>query len=266
MAANNKIQPMDDKKPSPIWRAFKFLASIFFPIFKLLVINYNLTLCEKTLGKDLRDKNGEYVNPYGWFNKQKRLNILWGLGSLLPIIFGIIFSYVVLSSNPIFIKGINAAKREISISKVLKGFGVSDAKRKMEVANQYDPSVNQDIQISFYAVIFGLIISMIIGIMLVYYHPIEKDSLRLRRELERAGIIRPEDNHIVFATAVGFLIDITGSVSREIADSDRIWTSLNVRVNRDVAENPERRSLVFFKRAYELKTGSEYGFDKIPKE
>lgn len=254
------------KKNSIVWKMIKVFGRTLFPIFNIFYINHHLKLCEKTLHKELKNSKGEYNAPYDWFPKQKRKNILWGLGSLLPLLVAILLSYVILSSNPIFSRGIKAANAQISFSKALKGFGIKDAIKKLEIANQYDPTFYQDIRISLYLVFGGLFTSMIIGSILVYRHPLLIDTNRLKKELERSGFIRPEDNHVVFATEVGFLIDITGSVSREIADSDRIWTSLNVRVNRDVAENPEKRSLVFFKKAFELKNGDEYGFDKIPKE
>lgn len=255
----------EEKKPSIIWKGIKFIIGTLFPIFKIFSLNHNLTLCEKTLGKELKDKSGDYIPPYDWFSRQKRLNLLWGLGASLPMIIGVALSYVILSSNPIFIKGMNSAKNQIEAKKVMKGFGIPQAIEKMKIANKIDASVNQDIRISTYMILIGFFSSMVIGSILIYRHPLTQDTTKLRKALEQSGFIRSEENPMVFATEVGFLIDITGSVSREIADSDRIWTSLNVRVNRDVAENPEKRSLVFFKKAYELKKGNEYGFDKIPK-
>ena len=75
-----------------------------------------------------------------------------------------------------------------------------------------------------------------------------------------------EGSKVVLATKIGYLVDITGNTPINIASNDNIWIPLNVRVNKDWAENPQKRSLIFFKIAFELKKGDQYGFTQIPKE
>lgn len=245
------VNPAEEKKPSIFWKAFKTILTLLFPVFKILYLNHLLKLAENTLGKEVKEP------PYDWLRRQRMRNLLWGLGGSLPFLFSIFFSYQVLVSNEYVVRGYNAVEKEV------KALKPKEAYKKYNIAMQL-PSVKEDIAAAGYSILFGFFSSLMIGSILVYRHPLTKNTALLRAQLEKARIIREEDNHIVLATEVGFLIDITGSISREVADADRIWTSLNVRVNRDVAEHPEKRSLVFFKKAFELKSGGAYGFTKPP--
>lgn len=253
------MEEKKENKGSVFWKMFFHFLSILFPFFRMYVLNKQLELAEKTLGPEIKDKNGHYISPYDYFKRQQRRNTIISGLSIFPLLIGFALSYQILSTNQIFIKGINAAKKEIV------KFRVIEAKNKMIIANKIDPSVNVDMLLSFYCISIGFFISFFNGLIIVYFHPIITETNKFKKYLAQSGYIKLEENSTVLATEIGFLMDIAGNTPREIADSDRIWIPLNIRVNKDWAENPEKRSLVFFKRAYELKKGADYGFNKIPK-
>lgn len=254
------VENKEEKKESIFLKFLMYFLSILFPFVKMLVLNKQLSLAEQTLGLETKDKNGNYISPYDYFYRQRNRNKILSLLSMLPLFVGFLISYQILTTNDIFLKGINSAKREVVKMKFF------EAKKKMEIANKIDPSVNEDIQFSISVILIGLFVSFISGIVLVYFHPIITETKKLKKYLMQSGYIKIEDNSTVLATKIGFLIDIAGNTPREIADSDRIWIPLNIRVNKDWAEHPQKRSLVFFKRAYELKKGDSYGFNEIPKK
>jgi hypothetical protein len=83
----------------------------------------------------------------------------------------------------------------------------------------------------------------------------------LRNLLISNGVRRKEDdeNMVAFYTPMGVLVDITGSMPTDIVHNDRIWSSLNIKINkRDWLNDPSKRSLVFFKTDYELKNAYMY--------
>lgn len=255
-----QVNNQESEKSSFFLKSLLYFLSILFPFVKMISLNRKLSLAEQTLSHFIeKDKKGNYRPPYDWFPRQKKRNLIFGFLSVAPLVFSLIMSYSILSTNQIFIKGYNAAKKE-----AVK-FRIFEAKKKFEIANKIDPSVYKDIKIASNLIIIGLSISLIIGFVIVYFHPILTETKVLKKYLLQSGYIKEEDNPEILATPVGFLIDIVGNTPREIADSDRIWIPLNIRVNKDWAENPNKRSLVFFKKAYELKKGDEYGFNKIPK-
>ena len=259
MKNNNSISSQEEKKPSAIWIGFKTFLSITFPIFKMLSLNRLLKVCERTLG-NIKDKKGKYIDPYGFLPKQRRKNLIMSLVSVTPLLIGVFIGYLAMSTNPILVKGYEAAKREA------KQFHLIEAKKKVSIAIQIDPTVKTDFYFGVMAALIGLLTSNVMGYIIVYRHPILKETEKLKNHLAKSGYIKLEENPTVLATPIGVLIDITGNTPREIADSDRVWIPLNVKVNKDWAENPDRRSLVFFKFSYELKPGAAYGFTQIPKE
>lgn len=252
------IKNNEEKKDSVLFNILKYVLATLFPFVRMMRLNSQLITAEKTIGSEAKDRAGNYISPYGWFKRQRTRNLIFGFAGTIPFLFSMILSYNILTTNEIFMKGLNASKRE------LVKFRPLEAKKKFEIANQYDPSVGKDMKIAFYTILFGITASFSIGIIIVYFHPVIVETAKLKKYLTQAGYIKAEENPEVLATPIGFLIDIAGNTPREIADSDRIWIPLNIRVNKDWAENPTKRSLVFFKRAYELKRGEEYGFTKIP--
>lgn len=259
----------EEKKESIVLKFFLKALETLFPIVHMIQLNSKLTLAEETLGKStthekIKNKNGKeqlvYRSPYGYFARQRKLNLLASLVSLFPLIFGIVFSYFVLSSNLYFMKGLNAFKRDMS------KFKVSEAIKKFDIANQIDPSVYKDMKLALYTTLGGLVLSSLSGAVLIYMHPIISDTNKFKEGLEKAGFIKKDEGQDLLATRIGFLMDISGHVPREIADSDRIWIPLNIRINKDWSEHPKKRSLVFFKQSFELKGGNDYGFNQVPEE
>jgi len=258
----------EEKKESILWKVFVEFLKTLFPIFKILSINSKLKLAEETLGESTTKEkikvNGRevkiYKTPYDFLNRQRKRNIASAVLASFPMIFGIVFSYMILSSNLYFMKGFGAFKRDMGKFKVI------EAVKKFDIANQIDSSVFKDMKLSVYMFLGGIGTSALLGFIVVWQNPIVQDTKKFKEGLIKSGFIKETDNPELLATPIGFLMDISGHVPREIADSDRIWIPLNIRINKDWSENPKKRSLVFFKKAYELKGGNDYGFDKIPVE
>lgn len=248
-------QENNPPKPSLLWKITKYLLSTLFPFFKMLWLNKQLKLAERTLIHELYDKEKNYARPYDWFPRQRKKNLILSFVSVLPILFSLLISYKTLSTNPDLMKVYNSTK----VKFYKKPKIVYDLK-------QVDKTINEDINLSVNMILISLGFSFISGMIIVYLHPVITETKKLRNQLIQAGLIKKEEQSVVLATPVGFLIDITGNIPAEIAKNDRIWIPLNVLVNKDWAENPEKRSLVFFKKTYELKKGADYGFTQIPKE
>lgn len=255
----------EEKKPSLFLKVTKYILSILFPFVKMMVLNRKLSLAEKTLGSEVFDRDGRYVPPYDWFKRQKLRNLILGIAGTVPLILSMLISYQVVSSNDILVKMTSSIRKDVF------SLRLGDARKKYNLVTEYvtkNPTkgaeIRSDMSIAGYSLLFGLIASFGMGIILVYFHPILVETNKLKKYLVQAGYIKLEDHSEVLATPIGFLIDITGNTPKEIADSDRIWIPLNIRVNKDWSENPHKRSLVFFKRAYELKKGEAYGFTKVP--
>lgn len=262
MSLNNK----EEKKESVVLKITKYFLSTLFPFVRMMVLNRKLTLAEKTVGAEAKDSKGAYVPPYDWFKRQKMRNIIFGFAGTLPLILSLFISYKILTTNDILVRLTSSIKKDVM------SFHLGDARRKYVIVGDYlkkhtdtQKEIQSDIHVAIYSLFFGLVASFGMGITLVYFHPIIVETNKLKKYLAQAGYIKLDENPEVLATPIGFLIDITGNTPKEIADSDRIWIPLNIRVNKDWAENPTKRSLVFFKKAYELKSGGEYGFTQIPK-
>lgn len=60
-------------------------------------------------------------------------------------------------------------------------------------------------------------------------------------------------------TPVGVLIDVTGHAPKDLAYQDAIWNSLNMTIDKnDFLDQPDQRSLVFFRPVFTLKDKYEF--------
>jgi hypothetical protein len=112
-----------------------------------------------------------------------------------------------------------------------------------------------EIKLTLYLTLSGLLVSN----YLVYSYDLIYETKRLIVLLKNEGIVdRDSKNPFVLFTPVGVLMDVSGSAPKEIVANERIWIAMNVKLKNDWAEDPERRSLVFFKTAFDLKNVYKY--------
>ena len=244
----------EDKKPGIISRIFKaiwYLILFLVPSIKILSFNGLL----RRAGKITEDK---------WFSKQLLLNYMLALILFVPIVVG---AY---KTNKIYNNSKEFHAKVEKVSKDKSFFEKVDAYRSIIVLNKKDTRSDKiekkRIQIRFLAIFIVLsttiLLQVFMSTIIIFFHPILLDSAKLKKLLISNGIIRKEDEKeaIVFATPVGFLITITGNSAKEIAYMDRIWAGLNIRI-KDWIEDPEERSVVFFRKAFELQ--DVYIYDKL---
>lgn len=244
-----------EKRPSILLKILMFLFHSLFPIFKMLRINKLLTVAEQTYVQRSTKGQSTYPKEASWFAKQRVRNLLVAL--IIPSVFilSLVGAKVVISTNPVLVKGFEKVQEN-----VVK-FNFKEAKNKWQIANR-DPSVGVDIRLAFRMILIGLGLSLFMGYYATNKNPLVKGSEEFKSVLVSLGYQKKEDDNLILATPLGFLYQISsGGSPKELAGTDRIWQSLNIRIN-DFVEHPDTRSIVFFKKAYQLKAGDQYGYDK----
>ena len=228
------------KKPSFLWGLVKMIFLVFFPGIRLLKINSRLKRVSK-------------FYKHEWFDKQRKRNLLVSLGVSLPLILTSILSSLLLLKDESLWKTLSFAQSQLfsfEISKAMTLF--SKAINNPDTVGRIEWVMNLSG--------FGILLSFLLGTIVLSFHPLIQDTKKLYSLLQKNGIIEKGNlNHLVLATPLGFLIDVTGYTAKEIKDTQRIWQSLNQRVV-DWAEEPANISVCFFKKAYSLKPKYEYSF------
>lgn len=247
---------LKEKSPSILFKIVKFIFQSLFPIFKLMSINKLLDVAETTyIPRNAKKGTLNYPKEAVWFSKQRRLNILWSI--IVPSIFviSIFCGRMIISSNIVLMKGIEKVQEQAF------KFNFKEAKNKWQIANR-DPSVATDLNLAINFILIGLGLSIFAGYYVSSQSSITKGTKEFKGVLVTLGYQKEDDDNLVLSTPLGFLYQISsGGSPKEMAQTDRIWQSLNIRIN-DYVEHPDVRSIVFFKKAYQLKAGDEYGYDK----
>jgi len=252
----------------------RFFLVIFKFVFKILGILFpflQIVKCNKLLQRAARAQGGDH--PY--FFRQRILNWIFVFITVTPLFFGTLFSYHTITSNKLITKISKQIKTKafpssiyyanpISYVSAYRSFNAkidklyTEAKYKKYV-EKYEPRENLDL--AFNLIMFGLLTNLILGSIIVYRHPIIVNTKKLTKYLYKYNLIdRENKDPLVLATPLGYLIDITGTEPKIVAENKSVWMALNVRID-SFEEDPDQRSIVFFNKAYQLKETYIYKYD-----
>ena len=219
------------------WLLLSAFASLF-PSYVLLQMNRNLSKAYSF-----------YDNP--WLSSQVKRN--W----LVMIILSSLF-LMPIGLGLMAIKG----NRELQgrFNNVEKAF----SNREISKATQLLSFTFKEKKFVLVLQVFGTLalFGLLLGNFIIMNHSLVKDSKKLIKFFRNEGIINKDNaNPTVLFTPIGILVDISGSAPKEIALNERIWLGMNIQI-KDWAEDPEKRSLVFFKTAFKLKARYDYFLPK----
>ena len=221
------------KKPSLILKIVLALLSIMFPIFSMMRLNSQLKKAQKI-----------YKHP--WFGKQRGKNILIGFLATAPFLLMLTLASFLLYKDPVFLKSLGQAQSalfDLRISNFLEF--LSHAFNNKGTAHR--------IATVYPLLVTGFFTTLVLGFFVRFKHPLIEKTKQLYRDLQKSGVIEKEEkNRLVLYTPLGCLVDVKGSTPKAVKEDTRIWTGLNIKV-KDFSEDPDKISLVFFKKTYELK-------------
>jgi hypothetical protein len=217
-----------------IFKIIKVGLKILFPSYVLLNMN-----------RHLMRVNAFYKEDY--FSSQIKKN--WMVFIVLTSLFlgPIGLGFMAIKGNHDFQNRLDAAKKTLTFSNTSKGVDnlmLAFRERKFSIEFKFFGSL----------ALFGLFV----GNFCILNHSMIKNSKLLIKFFKNEGIVNKDNlKPIVLFTPIGVLVDISGSSPKEIALNDRIWLGMNIKI-KDWAEDPEKRSLVFFKTAFSLKSRYDY--------
>lgn len=227
----NQSMPTQEqaKRPSAIWSMLKWTLLYLFPVFKILSVN-------RLLGRI------NSFSPDPWYRRQQIHNLLAAVVASAPFLGSIAITYFDDATTSRIAGNVLRTKRHV------QRLDFKQAYASMEKI-YYDRATGEMVKILF----IGFVSSFSLGFIVVRYHPLFVETRKLEANLRKLGVIDREDKHpLILATPLGMLVDITGRSPKEIAQSDAIWLPLNIRI-KDHTPDPQKNSVVFFKRAFELK-------------
>ena len=183
---------------------------------------------------------------------------------LIPLFLTFYKSYNIIENDP------NISSRMKVIEKKANGFiDKITSYNDLIVINQSDSLILKEAKFESQArflasgivLSFGLLFQLILAILITKFHPLITDTNKLKKLLIGPVITKENENKaIIFATPIGFLIDITGMSPEDVVRQRSIWDALNLTV-KDFSRDPNQRSLVFFRKEFELQ--DVYMYDKL---
>jgi hypothetical protein len=209
------------------------MLKIMFPIFSLMKLNSQL-------------KKAQKIYKHSWFSRQRAKNLFIGLLATLPFLLVLSLASFLLYKDPLFFKSLGQAKDallNLEVTGIYKKFmfAFSNKETAHRLATLYPILMS------------GFFTTLILGFVVRVKHPLIEKTKQLYKDLQRSGVIEKEEkNRLVLYTPLGCLVDVKGSTPKAVKEDTRIWTGLNIKV-KDFAEDPDKISLVFFKKTYELK-------------
>lgn len=221
------------QKPSWMWRLFVALVGIMFPVFSMMRLNSQL-------------KKAQKIYKHSWFTRQRIKNFFIGFVATTPFLLTLALMSVLLYKDPNFLPKLSEGQSLILDLSPIKAY---DA---FYTAFTH-PETTKRMQTGFPLVVVGFFTTLILGTFVRYKHPLIEKTKQLYKDLQRSGVIEKEEkNRLVLYTPLGCLVDVKGSTPKAVKEDVRIWTGLNIKV-KDFSEDPDKISLVFFKKTYELK-------------
>lgn len=232
---------IEQQKPNILFILIKKIFILLLPAITLIKLNLLLSRCQK-------------ITKNEYFELQKKRNyIISGIISI-PFLLGLLLSMIIIYKNDMMMNNLIQFKMLISKGIIIEAF------KKFYNAFFHIESLGYSIA-AIKVLSIGSVISMIMGFIVIKNMEIISQTKLLENLLKRNGIIEKDENRIVLATPVGFLIDITGSSAKELMYNERIWMALNIKI-KDYIEDPNKRSVVFYQKAYELQNKYIYAFNQ----
>lgn len=239
---------------------FKGTMIFLFPSFKLLNTVPFLIKCQEVFKPHKEDKEMR-----DWFKKQIMLTIILSLVLFVPLISSFNVAKNIIAADFKMYERMEQVSK-MSLFEKFSGYHSVFYPTEKDSKEERRAKMHTQARIlaSFIWLGGGLGLQFFLSMLVLFQHRIITDSARLKKELISGGLLRREDEKkaIVFATPLGFLLSVPGQGSRDFQAADRIWQNLNIRI-KDVMEHPEQRSLVFVRKAFELKSGYLYKADEI---
>lgn len=234
----NKISSEKEKNKSALSVLFLYLLKILFPWSELLKMN-----------SILKRVNSFFKNDF--FLAQKKKNNLIILVTLLLTIIPGLIGYLAIVGNKTF---------SYRISKVIELYNAHNYALAAKAAQWAftEKLFLIELKITAISIFGGILIS---NILIYLGHRIVFETKKFKKILEKEGVIKENEASLVLFTPIGAFIDITGSSPKEIQTNDRIWLAMNIEI-KDYAQNPDKRSELFFKSAFNLKSRYDYVFPK----
>lgn len=234
---------------SKIFKSIKYLFVFLLPSLKLLSLNKYLN-------------RGYKIEKDKWFLKQKQRNIILSIVLIIPLFLTFYKTYKIIDNDVNFKLRINKLNDKGFMDKI-------NSIGELVSINKNDPlalkETKFETQARFLAsgiVLFtGISLQFFLILLIMKYHPLIVETNKLKKQLS-GTIIKSEniDKALVFATPIGFLIDITGHSPDEVVRHRSIWDALNLTV-KDFTKDPDQKSIVFFRKGFELQ--DKYMYEKI---
>lgn len=215
----------------------KLILSFVFPWTELIKMN---TLLKKV--------SSFYKNDF--FINQKRKNLFVAILTVSITYLPLLLGFLALKGNRAF------DLRTAKIMELLSSFEISSAAKVLSITIT-DPIFLLIIKFTFSVFLIGLLLS---NLLIYGVNSIVSDTSKFRKILKKEGILSDDSGEVLF-TPVGAFLDISGSSAKEIQNNDRIWLAMNIEV-KDYVPNPKKRSELFFKSAFNLKSRYDYVFKK----
>lgn len=236
----------EEKKKSFLWSITKTIIMALFPAIKFFRVNQKLKYSNK-------------LYKHNWFKRQIRLNRILSFLVSIPFLIAISITALSIYSADPFWQTMEKAKNQISTGQISRSF--ETAKIAFHATRDNKPSLSERVSLMSKFLLVGVGFSFIFGSIIILNHPLLKDTQVFYKMAQKNGYIDKDDNHrMVLVTPVGILMDITGSTAKEIKEAERIWQALNISI-KTWEEDPEKRSICFFLKAYNLKSKYMYNFN-----
>lgn len=230
-------QSEKDSRNHKLFFFCKLMLSFVFPWAELIKMN---TLLKKV--------SSFYKNNF--FINQKRKNLFVAILTVSITYLPLLLGFLALKGNRAF------DLRTAKIMELLSSFEISSAVKILSITIT-DPIFLLIIKFTFSVFLIGLLLS---NLLIYGVNSIVSDTSKFRKILKKEGILSDDSGEVLF-TPVGAFLDISGSSAKEIQNNDRIWLAMNIEI-KDYAQNPEKRSELFFKSAFNLKSRYDYVFKK----
>jgi hypothetical protein len=107
---------------------------------------------------------------------------------------------------------------------------------------------------------FGYSINFFFSMVFKKIHYIPKNTDNFLKLSKNNGM----KLNYALVTPLGVLLDITGYKATDLVHMDVLWSGINIKV-REYEESPTKRSMVFFKKSYELKNSYIYDLKSFKK-
>lgn len=243
------------KKKGIITKFIGFIWGIFIlliPAIRLLSYNKHLKHCSRIVKNEV------------WFSQQRSRNYILSIVLMLPLAFCLYRGVNIVSNDLALTHRMTALERGVNPGNFVSNYIASISETERDSFTTRQEKIDSKSRLLAFLLLlgFGGSFSLVMGLMVLFFHPTTYNSKILKKLLIQNGAIHKDDadKAIVFATPIGFLVDIVGTAPRELASMDRIWAGLNIRI-KDWIEDPKKRTTVFFRKSYELQ--DTYMYDKI---